>query len=461
MPSFPWLPLDTTIDENVKSGKILSEGSGYQILDTKDGDKIILIIEDDASWLSKAGKGKSQKDLLKSASIISPYQYNDEDYWVYISDKKNRPVKIETLVGTVGSATEKLSSIGNALSEMASLFPDSVFETALLLENEKLCIAIDFDKKASTLENRKKLAVRLLVGAVLDTNLSLDVIKKLNPELSIAQIRDFFSSLEIEDQKVSLALERSNIQGPAEFSLPGRPELEQFFREHVIDYFHRYKEYQRMGITPPNGILLYGPPGTGKTYSVKKLADFLGWKVFDIDVGSIGSPYIHQTSKLLKEMFDTAAISAPSIVLMEEIDALTGARSGFMNEHKIEEISQLLRLIETASKQGILVIGTTNRFESMDEAIVRRGRFDHVIELGFPSDVEILSATENLLKGKPVSDGLDLEAFAQKLRGCPMSDIAWAVNEAARFAVKNNKDFLDQECLMQAATSVLANPRKQ
>jgi adenylate kinase family enzyme len=459
MPSFPWLPLDTAVNESVRSNKVLSEGNHYQILDTKDGNKTILLINDDAPWLSKIGKGKSQKDMLAAASIISPYHFNDEDYWVYITDKKTKPVTIESLIGPVGTTSEKISYLGNVLSEMSGLFPDSVFDTALLLENEKLCIATEFDKKNSSLSNKKNLATRLLVGAVQDAGLSIEVIRKLNPDLSISQIRDFFSSLGIEDQNISLALENTEINNPSQFSLPGRPELEQFFRDNIIDYFHRYKEYQRMGIKPPNGILLYGPPGTGKTYSVKKLADFLGWKVFDIDVGSVGSPYIHQTSKLIKEFFDTAAESAPSIVLMEEIDALTGSRSGSMHDHKIEEIAQLLRLIETASTQGVLVIGTTNRFESMDEAIIRRGRFDHVIELGFPSTIEIQSAVENLLKNKPVAENLNLQEFSEKLSGYPMSDIAWAINEAARYAVKNNKDYIDRDCLMQAANSVLSNPR--
>jgi cell division protease FtsH len=460
MASFPWLPLDTAVNESVRSNKVLSEGDHYQILDTKNGDKAILLINAAAPWLSKTGKGKSQKDMLVTASIISAYSFNDEDYWIYVTDKKTKPVTIESLVGPVGTTSEKVSYLGNALSEMSGLFPDSVLDTALLLENEKVCIATEFDKKNSSVSNKKSLAIRLLVGAVQDAGLSIEVIRKLNPDLSISQIRDFFSSLEIEDQKISLALENAEISNPTQFSLPGRPELEQFFRDHVIDYFHRYKEYQRMGIQPPNGILLYGPPGTGKTYSVKKLADFLGWKVFDIDVGSVGSPYIHQTSRLIKEFFDTAAESAPSIVLMEEIDALTGSRSGSMHDHKIEEIAQLLRLIETASTQGVLVIGTTNRFESMDEAIVRRGRFDHVIELGFPSTIEIQSAVENLLKNKPVAENLNLQEFSEKLSGYPMSDIAWAINEAARYAVKNNKDYIDRDCLMQAANSVLSNPRK-
>ena len=92
MASFPWLPLDIAVNESVRSNKVLSEGDHYQILDTKKGDKAILLINAAAPWLSKAGKGKSQKDILVEASIISAYSFNDEDYWIYVTDKKTKPI---------------------------------------------------------------------------------------------------------------------------------------------------------------------------------------------------------------------------------------------------------------------------------------------------------------------------------------------------------------------------------
>jgi len=87
--------------------------------------------------------------------------------------------------------------------------------------------------------------------------------------------------------------------------------------------------------------------------------------------------------------------------------------------------------------------------------------FDYVIELGFPSHIEIMSAVENMLKGKPTEDTLDLEEFSTKLAGHSMSDIAWAINDAARYAVKHNKQCIDRDCLMNAANNVLSNPRRQ
>jgi chromosomal replication initiation ATPase DnaA len=403
------------------------------------------------TWGSNAVKGLSQIKMLRESEIVKEFEFGDTKYYFGVFDKENAPVRVEKLIMNIGtSAPVPLLTLANAIAEMGERYPDAIWDKALFLRGEKLCLAIQFDKKQAPTKHRRTLAVRLLAGAVQNTAISVDTIKKFNSHLPTTEIRDFMDALGFSDQQLSQNLATANIRDAKEFCLPGRPELEEFFREHVIDYFHRYAEYKAMGIKPPNGILLYGLPGTGKTHTVKALADFLGWKVYDIDIGSIGSPYIHQTSKLLKGIFEKAASDAPSIVLMEEIDALAGARSGMMHDHKIEEIAQLLRLIETSSNQGILVIATTNRFHSMDEAIVRRGRFDHVLEVGLPKNAEIISALKGMFKDKPLTKTISLEEFADSFLGHPMSDIAWAVNEAARLAVKAGKKKIDKQSIEEA-----------
>lgn len=95
-------------------------------------------------------------------------------------------------------------------------------------------------------------------------------------------------------------------QGISKFELLGRPGLESFFTEHVIDIIENQARYESLGITFPSAIVLYGPPGCGKTFAVERLVDYLGWPSFEIDASSVGSPFIHETSKKVAELFDRA-----------------------------------------------------------------------------------------------------------------------------------------------------------
>jgi uncharacterized protein YjgD (DUF1641 family) len=442
--SFPWLPIGTEITQGTKTGRLLSSGNGYQLIASNDS-RIILLLKNSADLLSK----NLQYKTLEMTGINS-FTFDDNNYIATIYLNKNAPMELKNLVKVSSSmSAQELLSIANAISEMATKFPNALWDSALYFPGEHLCLATEFNK-APTAKSKYALATKLLIGFAPKTNVSAMTIHQLNPELTFNEIRDFLEIIGFEDEQLHDKLSKINISSPDRFNLHGRPELEKFFRENILDYFYRYKDYQKMGIQPPNGILFYGPPGTGKTYTAKAVSDFLRWPIYDIDIANIGSPYIHQTSIKLKSVFEQAAENAPSIVLLEEIDALGGSRSMSMHDSKVEEISQLLRLIETASKQGILVLATTNRYHSMDNALVRKGRFDHVIEIGMPNQQEISLALTGMLSKKPVANNLSKDKIAQQLLGLPMSDVAWTVNEAARIAVRAGKNQIDSECFKQA-----------
>jgi ATP-dependent 26S proteasome regulatory subunit len=200
----------------------------------------------------------------------------------------------------------------------------------------------------------------------------------------------------------------------------------------------------------PNGVLLYGPPGSGKSYAVGRLRTALGWPIFEIELSALGSPFIHQTSVALRKTFEQAKFKSPALIVLEEIDAVASARGPMTHDHKIEEVSELLRLVESASENNILVVATTNRREALDPAILRKGRFDHAIELGYPTDDEVCAALDGLLNDRPHRDIPNLKQLAGKLAGRPMSDIAWVVNEAARLAARAKKDAIDEIDLFSA-----------
>lgn len=243
---------------------------------------------------------------------------------------------------------------------------------------------------------------------------------------------------------------------PGEFCLPGRPALERFFREEIIDVIDHEEAYRRMGVGFPGGTVLYGPSGCGKTYAVERLTEFLGMPVFHIDSGNIGSKYVHETSRKVGEIFDKAAENAPSVIVIDEMEAFLSSRESSMGSREVhmEEVAEFLRKIPEAPKKRVLLFGMTNLLDSMDKAILRRGRIDHIIEVGMPSREEILSLLESLLKDRPTEPDLPLDQMSRTLSGRPISDIAFMVQDAARRTVRGGKQAIGPDAL-QAAMDAL------
>lgn len=252
-----------------------------------------------------------------------------------------------------------------------------------------------------------------------------------------------------------------------QFALPGRPQLEAFFNEHVIDLIRHEERYKLLGINFPGAILLWGPPGCGKTFAVEKLVDHLDWPCFSIDSGSIGSPFIHETGKKIAQIFEQAAQVSPSVVVLDEIDAFLAARdSSAGGQHRVEEVAEFLRSIPTAAANKVLVIGMTNRLDSLDPAAIRRGRFDHILEVGMPSEAEVLSLLTAKLADLPTEDDINIPALAKALAGRPLSDAGFIVREACRVAARSGAQRVSSahmQVALDAAPSrvpVESKPRK-
>ena len=199
----------------------------------------------------------------------------------------------------------------------------------------------------------------------------------------------------------------------------------------------------------PNGILLYGPPGSGKTHAVDTLVAALRRPTFRLDLGQVGSPFIHQTTVQMRQAFEQAKRSAPSLLVLEEIDAVAPARGPMSQDHKVEELTEILRMIESAAKNGVLVLATTNRKEALDPAVLRTGRFDHSVLVDYPTKEEVELALQGMLRDRP-HDTLDLSATSLSLAGRPMSDAAWVVNEAARLTARAQQDRITDVFLARA-----------
>jgi SpoVK/Ycf46/Vps4 family AAA+-type ATPase len=245
------------------------------------------------------------------------------------------------------------------------------------------------------------------------------------------------------------------------FCLPGRPALEAFLREHVVDIMVNRARYRALGVGFPSAIVLHGPPGCGKTFAVERLVEYLGWPCFRIDAASVASPYIHDTSRKIAGMFQAAADSAPSVLVIDEMEAFLAVRdSSAGHQYRVEEVAEFLRRIPEAASNEILIVAMTNRLDMIDPAVLRRGRFDHVIEVGPAVEQEIEAMLTALLGKLPREDDVDPAALARKLVGRPLSDVAFVVQEGARLAARAGRDRIGQASLVAALKATPARDRQ-
>lgn len=235
----------------------------------------------------------------------------------------------------------------------------------------------------------------------------------------------------------------------ARFVLSGRTVLESFFNEHIVEVIANSEKYRRFGIDFPSAVVLYGPPGCGKTFAVEQLVAFLGWPSYSISSGTVGSPYIHDTSRKISEVFDTAIENAPSVIIIDEMEAfLTDRGVGQLSgQHRVEEVAEFLRRIPEATAKQVLIFAMTNLIDAIDKAILRRGRFDHVIEVSMPSAIEVEALLTSLFVNLPIDIDVDTEKLSKSLEGHAMSDVTFVVKEAGRIAAKYGKERIDMQSM--------------
>lgn len=264
-------------------------------------------------------------------------------------------------------------------------------------------------------------------------------------------------------------IERNVVQTPdvtvprekseGKFSLPGRPELEKFFNEHIINILNEPERYARLGIDFPSSVILYGPPGCGKTYAVDKLVEHLGLPKYEINSATIASPYIHDTAKRISAVFAGAIENAPSVVVIDEMESYLSNREAAVSDtHHYEEVAEFLRQIQEAQKNRVLIIAMTNMYDKIDPAILRRGRFDHHIEVGLPSVEEISALLMNITRGIALSPDIDLVQLARELSGKTLADVAFVIKEAGLISGKNGDDMITADSVKNA---VLTLPKQK
>lgn len=203
--------------------------------------------------------------------------------------------------------------------------------------------------------------------------------------------------------------------------------------------------HRQYGLSIPNGILLYGPPpGCGKTYIARQLTEELGPYFVEVIPSELANPYIHQSVVLLREIFDLAAEHAPSIVFIDEFDALVPSREdlGGPQPYKSEEVNEFLAHLNKCAEKGVFVIAATNQPQKIDAAVRRTGRLDKLIYVGPPDQEARKEMLSFYLRGRPTSPDLSIEYLAEALVGYSASDLQFLVDEAARIALKRQTPIL-------------------
>ncbi len=215
----------------------------------------------------------------------------------------------------------------------------------------------------------------------------------------------------------------------------------------IVELPLRHPEvFQRLGIEPPSGIMLYGPPGCGKTLLAKALANESEAEFFSVNGPEIMNKYYGETEARLREIFKEAKDNAPSIIFVDEIDAIAPRREEALGDVEKRVVAQLLALMDGLAERGnTVVIGATNRPEGVDPALRRPGRFDREVEVGVPNATGRLEILQIHTRGMPLSLDVDLKQIADETYGYTGADSRALCREAALKALRRYLPEIDLE----------------
>lgn len=463
-----WLPVGFKLPDGAKLGIALFEGADWQIYETKGGGRA-LVAQNSLSqrWLEEG---------LIDEEILDSFQFGDRQ----LRTISSAPSQTLCPVGEGKSPNNKSEalSFARALRATRDIDPESALQDALYVEK--------ITRLLPTYSISFRTGDDVVLGYWLTggTSIPATSFRRLRQTMSwlgashlkdvvqaagfeVAEVIPLERKPETPSKKTEVVPTEEKVEAKCTapesnkvFELAGRPELAAFFNEHIVDIILHRDRYKALGIEFPSAVILHGPPGCGKTFAVERLVDFLGWPDFQIDASGVASPYIHETSKKIAQVFDKAMENAPSVLVIDEMDAFLADREMGSGHHRVEEVAEFLRRIPEAVKNDVLIIAMTNRIELIDPAIQRRGRFDHVVKVDFASEVEVQALLDALLSSLPKEPGLDSKRLAKELAGRPLSDVSFVVREGARLAARCGKDHLDQVSLLAALKATPARERE-
>jgi cell division protease FtsH len=460
-----YLPRGFEVKESTKIRNIVASGEEYQIYETNNSSMAVAVSCSLCEKWVELGFVPNGLFSVAAAGSMCAFFCGSEDY--IISSLLNGPfpnssIQIEAFSVSFKQAVKegKIKNFDDALyiEEYSMILP-------LIFDNGEIADEIVYTRWLTggveiALNNTNRL---VSIMSWIPPEKLQSIIKTAGFEFEYSQHDDIFSAdsgSTVESGK-NVLISSPEPEPRGSFTLPGRPELEKFFNDNIIDVVTHAEQYKRMGISFPGATVLYGPPGCGKTYAVEKLSEYLGWKRFNIDSSSIASSYIHATSKLISEVFSSAINAAPSILVIDEMEAFLSNRAdaGPSGTHHTEEVAEFLRRIPEAVSKGVLIFAMTNMLDKIDPAIIRKGRFDNIIEVKMATAKEICELLKVRFRTLPIDESVDAEKIAMQLDGHPLSDVSYILKEAGRAAIKENSDNITADCF-NTALATLPKPKE-
>jgi len=248
------------------------------------------------------------------------------------------------------------------------------------------------------------------------------------------------------------------------FDVAGAPEAKQELEE-VVEFLKYPERFVALGARIPRGVLLVGPPGTGKTLLAKAVAGEAGVPFFSISGSEFVEMFVGVGASRVRDLFEQAKRHGPSIIFVDEIDAVgrhRGAGLGGGHDEREQTLNQILVEMDGfESNTNVIVIAATNRPDILDPALLRPGRFDRRVTLDSPDIRGRTAILDVHAKGKPLADDVDLQNLAQQTPGFSGADLANLINEAAILAARRNKKVVGQDEMLEAIDRLIAGPARK
>ena len=380
---------------------------------------------------------QSNKDFQKEG--LNPFYTANETF--------NKVFSVQSDIFSIGALYyHLLVGLPPWFVELSKFKSDTIkLEDAILKEREKPLRVVNSDAKV-------------------EANTFNIIAKSLHPnaENRFKTIKEFIQAVNGELVIENPVLEKSANQnqslksvkkGEGFKSIAGMQELKDTIKLDVIDALNEKEKYAEYGLTIPNGMLLYGPPGCGKTFFAEKMAEEIGFNFYQIKPSDIQSKWVNASQENIKNLFDEARKNAPSIIFIDELDALVPNRdNSSVNHMNSSAVNEFLAQMNNSGDDGVFIIGATNRPNSIDPAILRAGRLDKHIYLP-PPDYDARELMFKLyLEKRPTDIGLDYSELSRATENYVSSDIKFLCDEASRMALRS-KSRINKEILLETIKS--------